>query len=262
MKKCPHSTVPCLYEPCQTGNHCELDARPPSPPTEGVVVPRLYLDCDGVLADFDRAFEERFGHPPREYEDTNGAKVFWRDIKESAPAFYRHLPLMAGARELFESLAPYRPIILTGCPMGGWAEMQKLAWAAEHFPGTPMVTCMSRDKRLYCRPGDVLVDDMLKYRDRWEAAGGVFVHYTGDPYKAIAAVVPVITAAPASSASAAVGALRELVRLNRERALLDSTPTEKWTREHSTLLSKSTYALALAWEAARAALQSTGAKDA
>jgi hypothetical protein len=26
-------------------------------------------------------------------------------------------------------------------------------------------------------PGDVLVDDLLKYRHLWEEAGGVFVHH-------------------------------------------------------------------------------------
>jgi hypothetical protein len=29
---------------------------------------RLFLDCDGVLADFDASFEERFGMKPRAFE--------------------------------------------------------------------------------------------------------------------------------------------------------------------------------------------------
>lgn len=28
------------------------------------------------------------------------------------------------------------------------------------------------------KPGDVLVDDNLKYRELWETAGGVFIHHT------------------------------------------------------------------------------------
>lgn len=138
---------------------------------------RIYLDCDGVLADFDRAFEATFGHPPRAYEEAKGSETFWRDIRAEAPTFYRDLPLMPDALELFEAVAYMRPIILTGCPRGGWAEPQKLAWAAEHFPGIPMVTCRSRDKRLYCHPGDVLIDDYLKYRPLWEEALGVFIHH-------------------------------------------------------------------------------------
>lgn len=139
---------------------------------------RLYLDCDGVLADFDAAFIAKFGHTPRSYEDVNGPDVFWRDIQAESPNFYRDLPLMHDARELFDAVKHLRPIILTGCPRGGWAEMQKLAWAAEHFPGTPMVVCRSKDKCHYLHAGDVLVDDFLKYRHLWEKAGGVFIHHT------------------------------------------------------------------------------------
>ncbi len=139
---------------------------------------RIYLDCDGVLADFDTHFENCFGTPPRDYEDKNGAKIFWRDIHSEQPTFYRDLPLMPDAMELFEAVAPMRPIILTGCPRGGWAEPQKLAWAAEHFPGIPMVVCMSRDKRNYCQPGDVLIDDRPHYQSKWEDAGGVWITHT------------------------------------------------------------------------------------
>ena len=140
--------------------------------------PQLYLDCDGVLADFDRAFEAQFGHAPRAYEEQNGPKVFWRNIREEAKEFYRHLPLMPGAQELYDAVKHLRPIILTGCPLGGWAELQKIEWAREHFPGVPLIPCMSKDKRNYCQPGDALVDDYLKYRDLWQGAGGVFIHHT------------------------------------------------------------------------------------
>jgi hypothetical protein len=136
---------------------------------------RLYLDCDGVLADFDGAFEEQFGLPPRAYEAKHGIGAFWRDLRRQAPQFYLFLPLKADARELHDAVKHLEPTILTGCPSGGWAEPQKVAWAGVHFPGTPIITCMARDKRTYCQPGDVLVDDQAKHREPWTEAGGVFV---------------------------------------------------------------------------------------
>jgi hypothetical protein len=36
---------------------------------------------------------------------------------------------------------------------------------------------MARDKRNHAKEGDVLVDDLLKHRDRWEEIGGVFIHH-------------------------------------------------------------------------------------
>jgi len=70
------------------------------------------------------------------------------------------------------------PIILTGCPIGGWAEPQKVEWAAEHFPGAEIITCMSREKYLHVDQGDVLVDDYRKYQRQREEARGIFIHHT------------------------------------------------------------------------------------
>ena len=138
---------------------------------------QLFLDCDGVLADFDSAAEEVFGMRSREAEQKLGLKTFWRKLRDHED-FYGTLPLMPDARKLFDAVKHLNPIILTGCPLGGWAESQKHRWAAAHFPGTKMITCMAREKRLHMKAGDILVDDSLKFRELWEQAGGVFIHHT------------------------------------------------------------------------------------
>jgi hypothetical protein len=139
---------------------------------------QLFLDCDGVLADFDALAIELFGKHPHEAEKAVGAAEFWRRI-ESHGSFYRDLPLLTDAVELYQAVAHLNPIILTGCPGGGWAEPQKVDWAAEHFPGVRVITCRSVDKcKHMMQRGDVLVDDYLKYRDLWVEAGGIFIHHT------------------------------------------------------------------------------------
>ena len=138
---------------------------------------QLFLDCDGVLADFDSAAEKVFGMPAREAEHKLGLKTFWRKLRAHED-FYGKLPLMPDARNLFDAVKHLNPIILTGCPLGRWAESQKHRWAAAHFPGTKMITCMAREKRMHMKPGDVLVDDSLKFRGVWEEAGGVLIHHT------------------------------------------------------------------------------------
>lgn len=138
---------------------------------------RLYLDCDGVLADFDAGFASKFGSAPQSFEDEHGTKAFWHTIKSSLN-FFGTLPLMPDALELFEAVKHLRPIILTGVPFGQWAEHQKFKWRDTYFAGTPMVTCRSKDKRLYCQPGDVIIDDLEKYKHLWEEAGGTFILHT------------------------------------------------------------------------------------
>jgi 5'(3')-deoxyribonucleotidase len=137
---------------------------------------QLYLDCDGVLADFDKGATALLGMKPKAFEHRHGLGRFWQKLA-TAPDFYFSLPLMADAMRLFDAVKHFDPIILTGLPRGNWAADQKMRWAAQHFPGVRMITCMARDKRNHAKDGDVLVDDNDKFRHLWEAAGGIFVHH-------------------------------------------------------------------------------------
>jgi hypothetical protein len=137
---------------------------------------KLFLDCDGVLADFDAGAREVLGMSSRAFEERHGQREFWRRIAR-AEDFYARLPLMADARLLFDAVAHLDPIILTGLPLGNWAAPQKVRWAEEHFPGTHIITCMARDKYRHMQGADVLVDDRANHRDNWEEAGGIFVHH-------------------------------------------------------------------------------------
>ena len=137
---------------------------------------RLYLDCDGVLADFDHGATAILGLPPRAYEAKHGMGRFWQKLA-TAPDFYFGLPLMPDAMELFEAVRHLDPVILTGLPRGNWAADQKVRWAAHYFPGTRIITTMARDKRDHAKEGDVLVDDQMRHAHLWEEAGGIFVHH-------------------------------------------------------------------------------------
>ena len=138
--------------------------------------PRLFLDADGVLADFDQGVRQLLGMRPKEFIAKHGRGTFWKRLA-NAKNFYGTLPEMPDAQQLFDAVKHLRPTILTGLPLGRWAAPQKVEWAAEHFPGVPIITCMARDKHKHMHPGDVLVDDREKHRAEYEAAGAVFVHH-------------------------------------------------------------------------------------
>jgi len=138
--------------------------------------PRLFLDADGVLADFDRGAQHLLGAKPKAFIDRHGRGAFWKRLAR-AKNFYGDLPEMPDARLLFDAVRHLKPTILTGLPMGNWAARQKTEWAADHFPGVPIITCMARDKHKHMHDGDVLVDDREKHRAAYEEAGVVFVHH-------------------------------------------------------------------------------------
>jgi len=158
-------------------------------------MPKLYLDADGVLANFDEGVRRLLGMAAKQFEAKRGRGAFWRELAK-APDFYARLPEMPDARELFDAVKHLKPTILTGLPLGNWAAPQKVTWAAEHFPGVPIITCMARDKHRHMEPGDVLVDDRENHREAYEAHGVVFIHHRNaqDSIRQLAAIFPSVKA--------------------------------------------------------------------
>ena len=60
---------------------------------------QLYLDCDGVLADFDKGATAVLRLHPRAFEKRHGLGRFWQKLA-TAPDFYFGLPLMDDAMQL------------------------------------------------------------------------------------------------------------------------------------------------------------------
>lgn len=143
----------------------------------------IYLDMDGVLADFDSQYERLSGqrpHPLKNWtvEAPTPDIVEWK-LVHGSPDFFSTMSVLPDAMDLFRFVDElgHGTAILTGVPSSvSDAVRQKRLWAAEHFPGVQVFCCPSRDKWRYCHK-DVLVDDWQKYRVAWEGAGGVFIHH-------------------------------------------------------------------------------------
>jgi hypothetical protein len=133
----------------------------------------LFLDLDGVLADFDHGVQAVTGRRPEDLP----LKAMWAALAQ-APGFFETLGMMEDAGELWRYCAPHQPTILTGLPLGSWAPEQKRRWVARMLGAhVPVITCMSRDKPRWSGPGHVLVDDRASAREGWERKGGHFVHH-------------------------------------------------------------------------------------
>lgn len=154
---------------------------------------RVFVDLDGVLADFDAGALAVLGMAPKDYQQVHGAAVMWKKLA-STPDFYTNLPVIDGALAMLDVIWEESPLtqILTGLPLGKWAEPQKREWCERHVGShVPVICCMSRDKWQYCTPGDVLIDDREEARVDWEGAGGVFIHHT-DAESSLAALRAVL----------------------------------------------------------------------
>ena len=136
---------------------------------------QLFVDLDGVLADFDAHHAAVFGVRP----DKQADNVDWAAVR-ATPGFYANIPPMADMSVLWEAIEPLRPIILTGIPHSvDEAASNKTFWVRWHLgPKVEVRCCRSSEKCLHAQPGDVLIDDWPKYRDLWIERGGLWVTHT------------------------------------------------------------------------------------
>lgn len=133
---------------------------------------QLFVDMDGVLADFDTGYERVFGYRSDKLADN----VDWKAVR-AVPDFYLNLPPMADLDELWTHIERHNPIVLTGVP---WSVKQapenKRAWVRKHLgPHVEIRCCRSKEKCLHAAPGDILIDDWEKYRALWIEKGGRWI---------------------------------------------------------------------------------------
>lgn len=146
--------------------------------------PQLFCDLDGVLADFDGFIEKEFGIVNNR---DNELPNFWDIMRGYSGRLYFDMSPLPGAQDLWAGLRGYHPIILTGCPWSiASAAQDKRDWVKKYIdPDVQVVTCKSRNKSNYMKPGDILLDDWTKHRDAWVSKGGVWITFTGDVDKAL-----------------------------------------------------------------------------
>lgn len=136
---------------------------------------RLYIDLDGVMADFDKYFLQEFGVESQKLDDP----TLWKWINGHGN-FFRNLPLCEGALEFFRSVEHLNPTILTACPKSNYAvaAVQKRQWVYEHLSKDVTVIPMmgGKNKRLFMHaPGDILIDDFEKNCIPWAEHGGIAI---------------------------------------------------------------------------------------
>lgn len=138
---------------------------------------QLYLDQDGVLADFDRHYKETFGLEANK----NLNNVSW-DLVRAVKDFYLYIPPMADLPDLWSYVTKhFVPIILTGVPSSikEEASANKRAWVKRYLGSDIEVRCcLSREKYLHAQPGDILVDDWEKWKHLWLKADGIWITHT------------------------------------------------------------------------------------
>ena len=139
---------------------------------------KLYLDLDGVFADFEAEASHKLGMVCGKVDD----KYLWEAVNAEY-RWFATLPLCFGSFSLWEYCKQFNPTFLTATG-NNYEDVteQKIDWVRNVLGDktAPVITVRKGvDKAAYAEPGAVLVDDQPKVIAPWIAAGGIgIVHQT------------------------------------------------------------------------------------
>lgn len=148
----------------------------------------VYVDMDGVIADFEGAMEDRFGFNFKTAPSRNKA---WKEIqnydryqkKIGGKGWFYSLPKMKGADQLWDFVTSNfsRVEILTASgstPRD--AQGQKRAWIGDNFGYGIKVNIVGAgsEKAAFANKNAILIDDREKVIKPFIAAGGIGVYHT------------------------------------------------------------------------------------
>lgn len=151
--------------------------------------PRLYLDMDGVQADFFRQWARMFGF--ENYRDMGDVAAQTANIMklvdrgdEFVEEFFATLPMLPGGKKLLAWLHKHNiPYTILSAPLRHRYESStagKRRWLDRHTPGVSQNAIFTADKHKYAQTGgqpNVLVDDHGEKIAKWQAKGGIGIKH-------------------------------------------------------------------------------------
>lgn len=145
----------------------------------------IFLDLDGVVADFD-------SHADACAKKTPDGKMNWEALDFQ---WWVTMPAFAGAKKFYDDLKNLAPVkFLTAPVLSEDCFSGKAKWVQNFVPEKgrwilmDLIICPSQDKRNLAKSGAILIDDREKNVREWVEAGGIGVHHTGDFTKTFAEV--------------------------------------------------------------------------
>ena len=151
--------------------------------------PEVFLDMDGVLADFFAEYAVLAGLPPgSSYRDVPPAKNDPTLNKMVGTDFFYRLPKFPVADKIVElSVRLFGGYNICSSPLRGDHEnsgVQKTRWIKENLPVQPRhIYIESRKEKHAVQPDgtpNILIDDRKDNIIKWEAAGGVGIKFQAD----------------------------------------------------------------------------------
>lgn len=156
--------------------------------TEAQGLPRVYLDMDGVLADFFSEWARLAGVTSGSYRDIPPAKVDPTLNKMVGTDFFQRLPKFDTADALVSMIVKqFGGYSICSSPLRGDHENSahnKRLWIQDNLDPQPDTMEFTGRKEQFARQKDgtpnILIDDRGSNITKWEEAGGIGIKYQAD----------------------------------------------------------------------------------
>jgi 5'-nucleotidase len=150
--------------------------------------PEVYLDMDGVIADFFAEYAKLAGVSTGSYRDIPPAKVDPTLNKMVGTDFFYRLPKFASADALVDMIVKaFGGYHICSSPLRGdyeGSEKYKTLWIKKNLKQQPKSILITPNKAKYATQPDgtpnILIDDRGSNITAWEAKGGVGIKYQAD----------------------------------------------------------------------------------
>ena len=150
--------------------------------------PEVYLDLDGVVADFFTEYAKLAGIESGNYRDIPPAKTDPTLNKMVGTDFFNRLPKCPNADQLVHMIIKlYGHYHVCSSPLRGDfenSEKWKKVWIARELKPGPVDVIITPNKAKYAKQKDgtpnILIDERGSNITAWEAAGGIGIKYQAD----------------------------------------------------------------------------------
>jgi hypothetical protein len=152
-------------------------SNPVNNPAAGVPQIHIFIDLDGVIADFDAHARVQGKYDP-------AGKVKWDELDYQ---WWATMPVCAGAKEFYDAAQKLgvvkfltAPVLSEECFSGKAHWIQNFVPERGKFILLDLIICPSADKGYLAGSSRILVDDRQNNVKDWVEAGGIGIHHNGD----------------------------------------------------------------------------------